>query len=166
MFNPVYPFTAQVLEATINRGCLYFVRNTWPQGFDHFNENIKGNYILTHYNDLAKATAHYNSIANDSSRFLYDWNNAEQQEKLKTAAAGPAGYKIWSAYFLPDYKSKITNPLKDKINRYMYKHTNWKPGRGETVAIDFFLEVGSLFITMRYAGEQQKVKFTDIENIR
>ena len=69
MFNPAYPFTKDVLEATVKKGCVYFVRNTYDKVFDHFHENIKGYYLITHYNDLAKATAHYNSTSNDSRRF-------------------------------------------------------------------------------------------------
>lgn len=166
MFNPVYPFTMAVLEATIKRGCLYFVRNTYPQAVHHFDENIKGYYIFSHYNGRSKAEAHYNSIGQDAGRFLYHWENPEQQERLKKAASNPAGYSNYSTYFLPDYKNKITNPLKDKISRYMYRHTDWKPGGGEIVNIDFFLEFGCLYITMNYAGKTEKVKFEDIENQR
>ncbi|MES1226993.1 MAG: hypothetical protein ABUT20_66585 [Bacteroidota bacterium] len=166
MFNPVYPLTTEVLQATIDRGCYYFVRNTYTQAFDHFDEGIQGYFIFTHYNDLAKAKAHYNSISHDKHRFLYDWNNPDNQENLKIAAGNPKGYKIFSTYFLPDYKNKITNPLKDKINRYMYRNTDWKPGRGETVIIDFFLEFGTLYITMNYSGDKIKIKFSDIDNLK
>lgn len=163
MFNPVYPFTMEVLQKTVARGCTWFVRNTWPAGFDHFSEDIKGTFIITHYNDKAKALAHYNSISNDPYRFLYDWDEEEHKAKLKTAASGPAGYKVFSSYFLDDYKTKITNRIKDKINHYMYKHTSWKPVKGETVHVDFYLQFGMLFITMRYGGQQISIKFEEIE---
>ena len=164
MFNPLYPFTTATLEATIKRGCTFFVRNTFPNAFDHFAENIKGYFLITHYDDISKAQAHYNSIEGDPYRYLYDWFNPEHQEKLKLAATQPAGYKIYSSYFYPDYKRKITPIIKEKINKYMYRHTNWKPGKGETVHVDFFLQFGAIFITMRYAGQEIKVKFIDIEN--
>lgn len=163
MFNPVYPFTMEVLHKTVERGCVYFVRNQWPHGFDHFSEDIKGSFMFTHYDEKAKALAHYNSITLDKYRYLYDWNDEADKEKLKIAAAGPEGYKIFSSYFLDDYKKRISNPLKDKINRYMYTHTNWKPVKGETVHIDFYLQFGQLYITMSYAGQQRKVNFEDIE---
>lgn len=166
MFNPLYPFTEEVLNATVNRGCTWFVRNTYTGAFDHFDESIKGYFLITHFNDRSKAEAHYNSIAEDKNRFLYEWSNEEHKSKLLSAAKQPAGFKIYSSYFLPDFKKKITNNLKDKINRYMYRHTDWKPGKGETVNIDFYLQFGSLYITMRYAGQQVKVKFTDIENLQ
>jgi hypothetical protein len=163
MFNPVYPFTKEVLEATVKRGCLYFVRNTYSLAFDHFQENIKGYFMISHYNDEAKAKAHYNSLTGDTYRFFYDWENPEHQKRLYDAASYPVEYRIFSTYFHPDYKKKITKQTKDKINTYMYKHTNWKPQRGEMVNLDFFIQFGDLYATMSYAGQQIKVKFEDIE---
>ncbi len=90
--------------------------------FNHFGGNIKGYFLIAHYNDIAKANAHFNSIQKDSNRFLYDWNNDEHKKKFYLAASQPEGYKIYSTYFLPNYKDKITKPLKDKINRYMYQN--------------------------------------------
>lgn len=163
MFNPVYPFTMEVLHKTVERGCAYFVRNSWPNGTDHADEKIKGCFLITHYAEKAKAMAHYNSISNDAYRFLYDWNDEEHKEKLKIAASNPEGYKVFSSYFRDDYKSNITKNLKDKMNRYMYQHTGWKPGKGDTVHIDFYLQFGSLYLTMSYSGNQIRVKFEDIE---
>jgi hypothetical protein len=161
MFNPLYTFTKEVLDATVKRGCLWFVRNTYQSGYDHFDG--AGSYLITHFNDPAMATAHYNSIGYDPHRYLYFWDQPEHRKRLEAAAAGPPGFKIYSAYFLEDYKNKINNRLKDKINRYMYSHTNWQPTGGETLHIDFYLQFGALYIAMKYAGEELKIKFADIE---
>jgi hypothetical protein len=163
MFNPNYLFTTQVLDAFVQAGKLYFVRNTYNRAFDHFDETIKGNFIITHYDDEAKAKAHYNSIPSDPHRFLYDWYNSEHQTKLKAAAAQPQGYKIYSTLFYPDWKKKITNHIKDKVSQYVYKHTNWKPGKGEVVNPDLYWQFGQLYTVINYNGQQIKVKFEDIE---
>lgn len=163
MFNPVFPFTPQVLQKTVERGCHYFVRNYWSPATDHFEEGINGYFIITHYDDKAKAMAHFNSVTGDKYRHFYNWNVQEDKERLKIAATQPKGYRIFSAYFLDDYQKRITNRLKEKINNYMYRHTSWKPKKGETVSIDFYLQFGSLYITMSYAGSQIRVKFDDIE---
>lgn len=162
MFNPVYPFTKEVLETTIKRGCIYFVRNYWNPGADPFHPEIKA-IILTHYDDKAKAQAHYHATGNDIYRFLYDSADPDHLSKLRTAANQPTGYRIYSAYFIPDYKDKITNRLKEKINLWMYRNTHWNPKKGETVNIDFYLQHGQLYVTLVYAGNQRKVKFEDIE---
>ena len=166
MFNPLFPFTKEVLEATVERGCYWFVRNSYPLAFDHFDTDIKACFIMTHYNDHAKAVAHVNSIDRNASGKLYDWNDAADQEKLYVAADHPKGYKIFSAYFLPDYKKKITVNTRAKINHYLRMHTDWEPGKGETVAVDLFLRFGILYASLGYAGEQIKITFEEIEKQR
>ncbi len=166
MFNPLYPFTAQVLEATVKRGCIYFVRNDYPNAMDHFHTGIKAHLLFTHYDDFSKAQAHYNSIPQDKYRFLYNWNNEEHQERLKLAAAQPKEFKIYSSYFLPNFKDLITPFQKQKINKYIDMQTMWRPKKGETIRIDYSLQFGSIFITASYQGNQLKVKFADIENLK
>ena len=163
MFNPLYLLSNEVLEATVKRGCIYFVRNNYPNAFNPLAEGIKANLLLSHYDDLQKAQEHFNSIPQDVYRFLYHWNNPEHQSKLKIAASQPKGYAIYSTYFYPNYKTKITPRLKEKINSYMYSHTRWNPKKGETVNIDFHLQFGALFVTMQYAGKKIQVRFIDIE---
>lgn len=163
MFNPVYPFTKEVLYANVKRGCTYFVRNTYKRAFDHFDENIKGYFIFTHYNDHSKALAHYNSISNDAARFLYDWNIPEHQDKLKVATSGLKEYKIFSTFFYPDFKKRITPILKEKINRYVYKHTDWRPEKNNTINVDFDMQFGTLFCTLSFRGQQLKINFDEIE---
>ena len=114
---------------------------------------------------MVKAQAHFSAATNDKSAFLYDWQNEEHKAKLYIAASSQKVYKIYSILFLPDYKKQITNQLKDKINRYMYRHTNWKPGRGETVNLDFYLQNGHFGLTMSYGPQKIKVKFDDIEKM-
>ena len=163
MFNPLYLFTAEVLDATIKRGCTFFVRNTYPNAFNPLEEGIKGTYLISPYDDLGKAQAHYNSIPTDKARFLYLKDNEEHRAKLTAAANNPVGYKIYSPYFYPNYKEKITPRLREKINNYMYSHTKWKPGKGDVIQIDFFLQFGELFISMSFGGSTIKVKFLDVE---
>ena len=90
MFNPLYPFTTDVLEATINKGCQWFVRNTYLQAGNHFDEQVKGSFIISHFNDWAKSNTHYNSTAHDPHRFLYDCSKGEHKTKLLAAAGQPA----------------------------------------------------------------------------
>lgn len=44
--------------------------------------------------------------------------------------------------------------------------TMWRPKKGETIRIDYSLQFGSIFITASYQGNQLKVKFADIENLK
>ena len=47
MYNPTYPFTKEVLEASVKAGSKYFVRNSYKRIFDHFDENTKGYYLIS-----------------------------------------------------------------------------------------------------------------------
>ena len=162
MFNPLYPFTEDVLYATVKRGGLWFVRNSFNMG-----EEIAGkSFLITHYNDQAKAETHYNIVSHDAYRFLYRWEDAAGQERLKLAAAKPEGYEIFSSYFYPDYKRKISKKYKEKINKYMYMHTAWKPAGRDTVHVDLYLQFGVMYLHLKYEGEELKIKFADIERIK
>lgn len=165
VFNPVYPFTIDVLKGSIDRGCKYFVRNRWHAGYDHFDEIQTQSLIIVHYLDLKEAEAHLQAIKQDKYRFLYDITNQDHLDRLQKAAQQPEGFKIFSSYFRPDYKKLITPRLKGKINSWMYRNTDWKPKRGQTVNVDFYLQFGQLFITMSFQGRKIKVRFEDIETI-
>ena len=98
--------------------------------------------------------------------FWYDWNNKEHQEKLKLAAKQPDRYKIYSTLFYPNWEEKITKQLKEKVSQYIYRHTNWKPAKGEIVNPNFYWQFGHLFTTLKFNGQQIRVKFEDIEKLQ
>jgi len=165
MFNPLYPFTKDVLEATVKRGGLWFVRNTLQQNGDNDGE-MKKAFLITHYYDAAKAETHYNIVTEDPYRFLYSWEDMDSRRRLELASTQPEGFKIYSAYFYPDYKKKISKSYKEKINRYMYTHTAWKPAGSDTVHVDLYLQFGIMYLHLKYEGEELKIKFADIERIK
>jgi len=163
MFNPLYPFSEALLESFVKSGKVYFVRNSFPRGFDHFEDNIKAYLLITHYDDKSKALAHYNSISHDRYRFLYELDNPEHLHKLTLAAKQPEGYKIYSTLFVPDWKKRITKELNRKVNNYMKLHTKWKPEKGESVNLDFYFQFGQLYFTLVYNGDKIMGNFEDIE---
>ncbi len=97
MFNPLVPLTRPLLEAFVKAGKKYFVRQTYIRGKELLDENVKGYFIFTHYSEIGQAEHHLSAIGQDRSRFLYDWEKSEHQEKLLIAAGKPAGYKIYSS---------------------------------------------------------------------
>ena len=163
MFNPFCFFSQPLLDSFIKGGKTYFVRNVFPRAFDHFDDSVKHYFLFTHYDDHSKAQAHYEAIAHDKYRFLYKVDSEEHLNKLKLAASQPEGYKIYSTLFVPDWKNRITKDLKQKANRYMYKNTNWKPGKCESIHLDLHLQFGELYFTMTYNGHKIITKFVDIE---
>lgn len=162
-YNPVFPFSIDVLEKSIERGCRFFVRNAWPAGFDHFHHDVKP-IIFTHYNEEDHAKAHFQAVLHDPFRHIYDIQKEDDLNRLKIAANQPAGYKIFSSYFRDDYKRIITKNVKEKINRWMYRNTDWQPKKGQTLHVDFYLKFGKLFCTLSFQGRKIQVTFDEIDN--
>lgn len=163
MYNPLHPFTAPLLDAFVKSGKVYFVRNTFPRAFDHFDEGVKGYFLITHYDDRSKAMAHYDAIGHDKHRYFYEYSNPGHLEKLKVAASQPTGYRIYSAVFVEDWEKHITKELKEKVNRYMYRHTKWKPGRGEKTSLNFYFQFGQLYFSLSYDGDKISGTFDSLE---
>lgn len=161
-FNPLFLFTEPLLESFIKSGKLFFVRNGYNRGSDNNRLPLRS-FLMTHYDDLSKAKAHFNSITTDKYCFLYNWEDKEHQNKLKIASQQPSGLKIFSGLFLPDWKSKITAQTKEKINQYMYQNTNWKPGKGDKTNLNFYFQFGQLYFTLTYKGNKISGKFDDID---
>lgn len=165
MFNPLYPFNNKLLQAAVKNGSMFFVRNTFVCSACLPQQYLKGCFIITHYNDKAKAEAHYNSSANDKYRFLYHWNDAEHQQKLLNAASNPKGYEIHSSCFMPKFENDIGKDIKNKISRFIQLQSNRKLKRNEKTTVDFYLQFGILYVRIAFAGQQISAKFMDIQNL-
>jgi hypothetical protein len=164
MFNPFHPFTDPLLDAFVQHGKRYFVRQTYRRGVNALNEGIKGAYLISHYDDLNKAQAHYNALASDPNRFLYDWNNTGHQQKLKVAASSPAGYKVYSCTLERNWERHITDRIKKGIRLYV-TGLGWQPSRSEGLNTKYFQIFGELYIQLKYKTREVKVKFEEIENL-
>jgi hypothetical protein len=164
MFNPFYPFTAALLDAFVKQGNTYFVRQTFKRGINTLAEDIKGAYLISHYDDLNKAQTHFDALASDPNRFLYDWKNEEHQQKLKIAATGPAGYKVYSGVFEKNWERHITERIKKGI-RFYVASLGWQPSRSEGLNTGFYQTFGELYIILKCKGREVKVKFEDIETL-
>ncbi len=163
MHNPFPLYSQRLLEALIKAGHRYFVRQTYKRGRNQFDTEEKGAYLISHYNDLNKATVHYEALKNDGNRFLYDISNTEHLEKLRVAALQPAGYKIYTPLLEQEWKP--TEQLAKRIRSYINYKLHWRPGRSETVHTNLFLEFGELFITLKFRVYNEKIPLSDIERI-
>jgi hypothetical protein len=164
MFNPFYPFTKQLLEGFLKYNKKYFVRQSFERGRNILDESIKEYFLVTHYGNLTTAMDHFGAISHDPRRFLYDWNNPEHREKLLVAASNPNGYKIFASVLKPEYEKGTAKQLKNKLRTYINK-IGWYPKRDEGVSSNYELQFGELYIRLKYAGREAKVKFEEIENL-
>ncbi|MFL5789131.1 MAG: hypothetical protein ACJ748_13820 [Flavisolibacter sp.] len=164
MFNPFYLFTTTLLEKLVERGKMFFIRQTFIRAKEPFDETIKGYFLISHYDNITTAMDHFGAISYDANRFLYEWHNSEHKKRLELAASQPQGYKIYSTVFKPDWEKHITDRMKDKMRKYV-KELGWNPNRSDSVVTNYELQFGELYIRLKYGRREAKVKFEEIENI-
>ena len=164
MFNPFYPFTDQLLTAFVKQGKKYFVRQTFNRGKLHTDENVKAYLLFSHYDHLNTAMDHFGAISYDPRRFLYSWDDPVHREKLKYAASGLVDYRIYSTVLKPDWERPVNSRVKDQLRLYI-KKMGWNPRRDEGVLTNYEIQFGELYIRIKYAGREAKVKFEEIEKI-
>jgi hypothetical protein len=165
MYNPFYPFTIQLLEGFVAKGKKYFVRQTFDRAFDQFDENIEGYYFFTHYDNLMRAREHFEAIAHDPNRFLYDWDNPEHQERLRKAASNLfKEYKVYAAVAKPNWERGLTNRLEQKVRAHVSR-LGWSPKVEDLVETKFEIKYGELMLILKYRNRKTKASFSEIENI-
>lgn len=161
MHNPLALLTKESLDGMIQQGNLYFVRQAYARGYDHFETGVKGIYLFSHYRDREMADKHY-KILKDQGAAFYDVNIQEDKEKLYIAADQPVGYRIYSA-LLKAKKWEPTPQLGPKIKQYIRLDTKWKLDRSDTVRVDLFIQFGELFLKLRKGPDEIKVPLSDVE---
>ena len=164
MFNPFALLSKPLLDAFVQSGKKFFVRQQFDRARDHFHEDVKGYFIITHYAEKGHAEHHYGAISEDPFRFLYDWQDADHQNKLRIASSQPTGYKIYSSVFNHDWQKHITNPLKQKFRNYVEGKLGWNPAVVETVGFDIYVNYGELYARLKLRTQEVRVKLEEIEN--
>ena len=162
MFNPLALLDERSLRGMVSEGHRYFVRQTFNRARDPFAAEIKGCFLFCHYKELAKAKEHYDVLAQDPYRFLYDWENPLHREKLQVAAGGPAGYKIYTNTLVPDWENHITPRIREKIRAYIMR-LGWKPTRVEAVKPVLYPHFGEICVSLRFRKQEVRVTFGEIE---
>ncbi len=162
MFNPLAILEERLLEALVQQDHRYFVRQTFERVRDPFDKGLKGCFLFCHYKDLSKAREHYDVLTADRNRFLYDWEDEVHRKRLKLAASGPAGYKIFSNTLVPDWEAHITRGTKEKIKAYIMR-LGWKPTRDEAIIPVLYPHFGEICVSLRFRKQEVRVSFAEIE---
>lgn len=162
MFNPFYPFTSALLQAFIDKGKIFFVRQQFTRGRNKTDEDVKGYFLITAYDNFTTAQDHYGAIAYDPYRFLYDWNKGEDQDRLKLAASEMKEYRVFTAVFKLAWEREISDALREKIRRYI-QTLGWSPAGKDVVDTSYEVRFGELYLCLKYKKREARVKFEEIE---
>ena len=165
MYNPYTILTPTILAAMLKQP-MYFVRQHYPRGTPHEDENIIP-LLFTHYihheTDKERAERHKRLLLKDPYRFLYDSTLPEHAEKLKIAASQPEGFRIY-INLLPR-KWKAGDSLKLRISRYVREKLPWwNYSPKDKLNVTLKERYGELFIALLWRGQQTEVLLEDIEN--
>jgi hypothetical protein len=164
MFNPFYPFTRNLLEAFVQRGKTYFIRQTFQRAMNHADSEIKGCFLFSHYDNLTTAQDHFGAISYDPKRYLYDYSIPEHKVKLHIASSGLKEYRVFASIFRNNWEDLLPVNLPIQIRRYV-KTLDWSPKGNDSIDTNFEVQFGELFIRLRYGKREAKVKFEEIEKI-
>ncbi|MES2331203.1 MAG: hypothetical protein V4539_16480 [Bacteroidota bacterium] len=159
MHNPLYIFDREVLDELIKTGHRYFVRQTYKRGLNH--SDLKASFLISHYEEQAKAEIHYKALTTDPNRFLYDAENPDHLLKLQVAASQPEGYRIYTLHLAME-EWKVPLILKGNLRRYITK-LGWHPTKSGGVNAKLFSQFGELFVALRWQSHETKVPLSDIE---
>jgi hypothetical protein len=159
MFNPLASLDKRLLEALVDAGHAYFVRQqlTSPTA----GIRLPNQFLICHYKDYSRAREHYDVLADDPFRRLYAWEEAKDRRDLEAAAAGPAGYAIFANLFRPDWEKGLTDELKKKMKGFIHR-MGWKPGGAEAIVPYFYPYFGEVYVSLRYRRQEVSVKLSEI----
>ena len=164
MFNPFVLLNTTLLHAFVDSGKKYFVRQNFFRASDHFHEDVKGYFIITHYAEKGHAEHHYGAISEDPCRFIYDWEHPDHRKRLLAAAAQPEGYKVFASVFKTDWQKHITNPLKQKLRNYVESKLGWKPSAAESLGFDIYVHYGEVYAKLKLRSQEVRIKLAEIED--
>jgi len=160
MYNPLNLFTTLFLDRATGEGNRYFVRQQYYRGKDHvIDDHLKAAFIFSHYKIKEAAEEHYQIIAKDKFRKIYDADNPKDLENLQIAASQPEGYKIYTSLFAFE-KWKPPDYLLKKIRRYVYQ--NFEAKNGEIKVLPF-VEFGEINVRFKQGKKEITALLTTIE---
>ncbi|MBC9912320.1 hypothetical protein [Chitinophaga varians] len=160
MHHPLTLLSAALLSALLQEEYHFFVRQSYPAGISTADAHIREAFLITPYKDIASANAHFQHIRFDRRKYIYQTIHAEEVEKLRQAAAQPTGYKIYVALIDPEHETPAPQ-LVQHVKHYISQYTTWPT---EDILIQYALQYGELYLSLKYGDEEIKVPLPAIES--
>jgi len=156
-YNPCHLFLPELRDALKYSGFKYFVRQYYYRGT---TEKEQG-YLLSHYRTREEAQRHFDAIAHDQSRLIYDLSKEDDVRRIMIAASQPSGYRVFTSLFSFE-KWEVPGLILDKLKKYIRSYTNFKTGR-PTIQTKPFMLLGEVYLEIKQGKEIIKVSLAEIE---
>jgi len=166
MYNPFAVITPELMNSILKQPKL-FVRQHYPRGSDHSDNDKTTGLLLTYYYkedhiEVNRAHFHMQQLADDQYRFLYDSEKEEHRERLIQAASQPAGYKIYLNLLPKTWKPSVL--LRRKIHGYMQHNLPWWDyNTNNKLHIHLKDRYGKLYLLLGWKGNKADVLLENIE---
>lgn len=161
MFNPAYPFTTELFDSFMSKEVRHFVRSTYKRGI---GGTVTQAFLISHYHKAAEATRHFNAMATDLHRQIFDTNHPADAERLrKETEAGPNS-RSFSQLIHPENEKAATNQFREHTRRWLLNNTDWELKGGITIYPKLYFQLGELYVRIAHKGEEIKMKFEELEN--
>lgn len=164
MFNPFSKFQEKFIPAFLKAKKRYLVSQTFTR--DH-SQDGKTLLMLTPYGDKESAKVHLNAIAFDKFASIIDLEKDQHREKLLDMLSTQSKYVIYSSLTTDpkEVKRTVDSLFKEKIQRFINKHTSWRISRDHTVKPKLEITFGELYVVLKYGSQAIRVKLEEIENV-
>lgn len=165
MLQPFELFKTTVIQQLRKLKRTYLVTQTYGRAQNPMINEVRTPLLITDYDTLGQARIHKNAIKHDKYAAILDLENEGHREKLIEMLGSNSKYTLyWSVVRdAAALKRMIDQRYKDNMRRYIERNTNWRIDRDVTIRPNVEVTFGELFITLKYAGQQIRLKFEEIE---
>jgi hypothetical protein len=160
MYNPLVRLSERILIGLHKQGNKYFVRQYYHRGIGGEN-GFKIAFLFSFYTDLSKAQIHYDAIATDKYRFLYNTEDSDHMKRLEIAALSGHKFGIYLPILANQWKPDAY--ASEKIKHYVINKLGWG-SRGYTrVQADLIIQFGELFLVLRLSIHEVKIPLSELQ---
>jgi len=167
MLQPFEPLKLMYVQKLIQLKKYYLVSQTYNRAIDHFSDQQKTSLLFSDYDAEGQAHIHLNAVRHDKYAAIIDLRKPDHYKKITEMMQADSKYlPFWAVVrSTADLEKRINMNYKDNMRAYIRKHTTWRIGGEETIKPAIAVIYGELFITLKYAGQTLKIKFSDIEKV-
>lgn len=165
MLQPFELFKSSYIEKLIGLKKNWLVSQTYNRNFDHFGDDKKVNILLSDFDDPGLAKVHLNAVRQDRYASIIYLQKDPHRASLEAMLRPDSKYRVfWAVINSRQELEKLVNSkYKDRMRAYIEKSTNWRVSGNNTIRPVLQLIFGELYILLKHAGQQIRIKFEEIE---
>jgi len=167
MLQPFEDFKPNYLSRLIQLGRRWLVSQTYLRAseLDSDPTNSSVNLLFSDYAELGEAKLHVNAVKHDRYAAIIDLKNPAHYKRIQEMLSTGSGYRIFLAVVrsAKELENNINKNYRDKLKKYVEKHTNWRISQDTIVKPTIQLSFGEIFIILKHGNQVIRIKFEELE---